>query len=409
MSDNLPAQPFDIKDAKVLIVDDTPANLDLLRDMLKPLGAQIFFATSGATALNIAKNALPDLILLDIMMPDMDGLETCRQLKATDRIDRIPVIFVTAKTEAEDLARGFEAGGIDYITKPIRQPEVHARVRAHLQIQGLIRQQRENLSALERAKKELQELNATKDKFLSSIGRTLRDSLAEISMASSALKACASDERPAQGDISRRADVVNRSAETVLGLLENILEWPRVQVGQKLDLLDMEIKDRDLGYLVESLGNLRFLSLAGTRITDAGLEYITALKDLQELHLDGTAITDDGLKQLQRLQNLEVLDLKDTVITDDGLARLKSLRNLKGLYLTRTRITDAGLVHVGTLTALRTLILWDTQITDGGLSELRSLRNLQELILWKTLVTEQGADKLRQVLPDCDVSVGMFT
>ena len=284
-----------------------------------------------------------------------------------------------------------------------------SRVSAHLQIQGLIRQQRETLSALELARKELQELNATKDKFLSSVGRTLRDSLAEISAASRALKDHAVTDRPAQSDANRQLEDVNRSAETVLGLLENILEWPRVQAGQKLDLLDMEITDRDLGYLIEALDDLRFLSLAGTKITDAGLEHIKALKDLQELHLDGTAITSHGLDLLKGLQNLEVLDLKDTTISDDGLAHLKPLRDLKGLYLTRTPVSDAGLAHVGTFTGLRTLILWDTQVTDAGLHHLRSLRDLQELILWKTRVTEQGANELRKALPGCDVSTGMFT
>jgi DNA-binding response OmpR family regulator len=174
------ASTMDTKDAKVLIVDDTPANLDLLRDMLKPLGAHIFFATSGAMALDIAKNAPPDLILLDIMMPEMDGLETCRRLKASRDLETIPIIFVTAKTEVQDLVMGFKAGGVDYITKPVKQPEVHARVNAHLRIQGIIRQQQETLSALELARKELQELNGTKDKFLSSIGRALRDALVEI-------------------------------------------------------------------------------------------------------------------------------------------------------------------------------------------------------------------------------------
>ena len=412
--DQMPGSPgvlttVNPKHAKVLIVDDTPANLDLLRDMLKPLDAQIYFATSGAMALDVAKNAQPDLILLDIMMPDMDGLETCRRLKASKDLETIPVIFVTAKTEVNDLVRGFEAGGVDYITKPVKQPEVHARVRAHLQIQGLIEQQRETLAALELARKDLQELNATKDRFLSSIGRTLRDSLAEISVASQAIKDWASTDQLALSDVNRRLKDVNSSAETVLGLLEHILEWPRVQAGQKLDLLDMEITDRDLGYLAEALGNLRYLSLAGTKVTDAGLEHTKVLKDLQELHLDGTAISDDGLSRIKGLENLEVLDLKDTKITDEGLAHLKPLRNLKGLYLTRTRIGDAGLAHVGTLTDLSTLILWDTQITDAGLAHLRSLHNLRELILWKTRVTDQAASELKKALPDCDISTGMFT
>ena len=403
-----PTNHVDFSEDKVLIVDDTPANLDLLRDMLKPLGAQIFFATSGAMALEIAGSAKPDLILMDIMMPGMDGLQTCRRLKTTSDLRAIPVIFVTAKTEVADLVRGFEAGGVDYITKPVKQPEVHARVCAHLQIQGLIRQQGEHLKALELARKELQELNATKDKFLSSMGRALMDSLREISSASRALKTDPKAQGTAAEDLASQINGLNESADKVLGLLENILEWPRVQSGQKLDMLDTEIGDRDLGYLVEALDDLRFLSLAGTGITDAGLEHVKALTGLRELHLDGTAVTDDGMELVGGLTELEVLDLKDTSITNAALARLEPLRNLQGLYLTRTRITDDGLAYLVGHTQLRTLILWGTQITDQGLEHLQSLKSLQEVILWDSRVTAQGAERLGEKLPDCDVSLDML-
>ncbi|MGB5520484.1 MAG: response regulator, partial [Gammaproteobacteria bacterium] len=102
--------------AKLLIVDDKAANLDLLREMLTPLGHQIFFATSGAKALEISTSALPDLVLLDVMMPEMDGFEACRRFKQDPALAKIPIIFVTARTDVDDLARGFAAGGVDYIT-----------------------------------------------------------------------------------------------------------------------------------------------------------------------------------------------------------------------------------------------------------------------------------------------------
>ncbi len=402
------SQSIEPKNAKVLIVDDMTANLDLLRDMLKSSGYQIFFATSGEVALKIAASTLPDIILLDVMMPGMDGFETCRRLKETQGLRNIPVIFVTAKTEVEDLVRGFNVGGVDYITKPVKQPEVHAWVQTHLQIQTLIKQQKENLAALEHAKKELQELNATKDRFLSNIGRDVRDSLAEISSASAALKASVVDSRLSGDDLDYRLEGVNKSAESVLRLLENILEWPRVQVGQKLDLFNTQITDHDLAYLIGSLDNLRFLSLAETKISDAGLVHLKALKVLQELHLDNTSVTDNGLVRLASLQTLQILDLKGTKITDAGLAHLRPLQNLRGLYLTRTGITDAGLTHLTTLGNLETLILWDTRISDTGLLQLRPLKNLRELILWNTQVTEKGADGLRRGLPDCDISTDMF-
>jgi len=384
--------------AKLLIVDDKTANLDLLREMLAPLGHQIFFATSGAKALGIAASILPDLVLLDVMMPEMDGFETCRRFKQDQALSEIPIIFVTARTDVEDLAQGFAAGAVDYVTKPVKQPEVHARVATHLRLQGLIRQQQQHLAALEKARGELQELNDTKDKFLSNLGREVSASLAQIADTSAAIPGSAGTPGvPGTG-----------TAQDLLRLLGTILEWPRLQSGQKLDLLSTQISDRELGNLLASLHDLRFLSLAETRVGDAGLVHLQSLTSLQELHLDHTDITDEGLKLLASLPNLEILDLKGTRITDAGLAEVGRLMGLKGLYLTRTGITDAGLAHLRGLSQLETLILWDTGIGDAGLEHLKPLKRLQEVILWSTQVTRQGAEALQAALPECDVSTAML-
>ncbi len=394
--------------AKLLIVDDKAANLDLLREMLAPLGYQIFFATSGAKALEIATSALPDLVLLDVMMPEMDGFETCHRFKQDAALREIPIIFVTARTDVEDLARGFAAGAVDYITKPVKQPEVHARVATHLQIQGLIAQQREHLAALERARGELEALNDAKDKFLSNLGREVSTSLAQIADTSASIRESARTPGATGTGIDQHLADVNRSAQDVLHLLETILEWPRLQTGQKLDLLSTQISDRELGNLLSSLNDLRFLSLAETRVGDAGLVHLQTLTHLQELHLDHSDITDAGLKLLTTLPNLEILDLKGTRITDAGLAEVGRLERLKGLYLTRTGITDAGLENLRNLSELETLILWDTAIGDAGLEHLKSLQHLKEVILWNTRVTQQGAEALQTALPECDVSTSMF-
>ena len=116
---------------KVLVVDDEPNNLQLLGQILQDQ-YQLSFATDGAKALDVAWKAKPDIILLDIMMPGMNGYETCRRLKADPETSKIPVIFVTAMGEMEDERRGFEVGGVDYITKPVSAPIVQARVRTHL-------------------------------------------------------------------------------------------------------------------------------------------------------------------------------------------------------------------------------------------------------------------------------------
>mgnify|MGYP001817641562 FL=1 len=393
---------------KILIVDDKAANLDLLREMLTPLGHQIFFATSGVKALEVAVSVRPDLVLLDVMMPEMDGFETCQRFKQEETLFEIPIIFVTAKTDVEDLARGFSAGGVDYITKPIKQPEVLARVTTHLRIQGLIAQQREHLAALEQARIELESLNDAKDKFLSNLGREVSTALAQIADTSTTIRESARAPDMADRGIEQHLADVNSSAQDVLHLLETILEWPRLQTGQKLDLLSTQISDQELGNLLSSLNDLRFLSLAETRVSDAGLTHLQSLTKLQELHLDHSDITDEGLKLLTTLPNLEILDLKGTRITDDGLIQVGRLTQLKGLYLTRTGITDAGLKHLRSLNNLETLILWDTAIGDAGLEHLKSLKQLREVILWSTRVTQQGAESLQTTLPECDVSTTMF-
>lgn len=122
--------------ATVLVVDDTPANLVLMNDLLENTYA-VKVAASGARALKIAHSeAKPDLILLDIMMPDMDGYEVCRQLKADPATQAVPIIFLTARTDAEDEEKGLGLGAVDYITKPISPAILLARVKTHLMVKA---------------------------------------------------------------------------------------------------------------------------------------------------------------------------------------------------------------------------------------------------------------------------------
>lgn len=115
----------------ILIVDDTEANVDLLDEVLHS-NFELSVAMNGEDALNAAQNAPPDLILLDIMMPSMDGFEVCRRLKADPKTHKIPIIFITARNETVDEAKGFTVGAVDYILKPISPPIVLARIRTHL-------------------------------------------------------------------------------------------------------------------------------------------------------------------------------------------------------------------------------------------------------------------------------------
>ncbi|ROQ29823.1 HD-GYP domain-containing protein [Gallaecimonas pentaromativorans] len=154
-----------MKEATLLLVDDVPENLHILRESLKDL-YHIKVATQGTKALALAKaEPRPDLILLDIMMPDMDGIAVCQALKADPLTHRVPVIFVTAMGEVEDEARGLSVGAVDYITKPISPAIVRARVATHLRLY----QQEKNLEALVRER--TRELEETREAIIVRLGR----------------------------------------------------------------------------------------------------------------------------------------------------------------------------------------------------------------------------------------------
>ncbi len=126
----------------VLIVDDVPDNLAMLSDSLDESGHIVLVATDGLSALERLDHVTPDLILLDAMMPGIDGFETCRRIKLNKELNHVPVVFMTGLSETEHVVRGFEVGGIDYVTKPIRPQEVVARIGAHIRTARMMSQTR---------------------------------------------------------------------------------------------------------------------------------------------------------------------------------------------------------------------------------------------------------------------------
>jgi len=141
-------EPINLEGSNVLVVDDNHVNLDVLNQILGNESYSISFATCGEQALKIATLDQPDLILLDIIMDGMDGFETCRRLKSVNATRNIPVIFVTGRTDTKYIVEGFEIGAVDYISKPVQEQEVLARVRTHLQKEALIKQRDELIDLL---------------------------------------------------------------------------------------------------------------------------------------------------------------------------------------------------------------------------------------------------------------------
>ncbi len=135
----------------VLIVDDVPENLSVLHDALEETGYAVLVATDGSSALTSARQTMPSIILLDALMPGMDGFEVCRMLKSDIATRHIPVVFMTGLSEAEHVVKAFAAGGTDYVTKPVRPTEVLARIATHMQSSRLMSQARSALDAFGRA------------------------------------------------------------------------------------------------------------------------------------------------------------------------------------------------------------------------------------------------------------------
>ena len=172
----------------IMIVDDNPANLKLLEDMLVEQGHQVRSFPLGRLALAAAKKRKPDLILLDINMPEMNGYEVCKRLKSVAELSSIPVVFLSALGETEDKVKAFQCGGADYVSKPFRFEEVHARVETHLALHALqcaLQRQNEQLEEavaartheLSIANQRLTTLDLSKSDFLSLISHEFRTPL----------------------------------------------------------------------------------------------------------------------------------------------------------------------------------------------------------------------------------------
>ncbi len=201
--------------SRILIVDDLLENLQIIAKALEPQGYDMRFAEGGAKALAMAKETAFDLILLDVMMPDMSGFEVCRELKQDPRLAKTPVIFITAKTDAESIVAGFEVGGVDYVTKPFRLEELRARVGTHI--------------ALHRRERELQQFNATKDKFISIVAHELKIPMGGIRGFVALLNE--QFERFSIADIRENIRLIKDGMEGLYNLIENLLDWSNLQVG----------------------------------------------------------------------------------------------------------------------------------------------------------------------------------
>ena len=224
-------------DYKILIVDDVVSNVLLLKILLTNEKFQVCTANNGTTCIEMARKEHPDLILLDVMMPDMNGFDTATVLKKDEGMKDIPIIFLTALNTPQDLVHGFQVGASDFLTKPFNKEELVMRVTQQISL----------VAAKRIIEKQNQELRATltnRDKMYSVIAHDLRSPMASIRMVLNLVVASASPETVGP-ELYTLLDQANRESEEVHDLLDNLLKWTKSQTGrltvvkQDLDLNDI--------------------------------------------------------------------------------------------------------------------------------------------------------------------------
>ena len=264
---------FVSEDVTLLIVDDTPANIDVLRDTLRPQGYKISVATSGEQALKISEKLLPDLILLDVMMPRMNGFEVCAHLKQNPITTNIPVIFITAKTEAEDISKGFNVGGVDYITKPIRREEVCARVKTHLKLSYSTRK-------LKEVNASLQEINEQKNRFMGMVAHDLRTPLgAMLSFLDMIIQN--EDSHLSESDLDEMHKLMYTTCQEMLLLVNDVLDISVVEKGS----LNLDLQIAELNEIIE-----KRIKINRFKADEKGMKLSTSCSGRVNAYVDGNRL-----------------------------------------------------------------------------------------------------------------------
>jgi len=255
---------------KVLVVDDSEFELQLVDFILQEKNYQTVLAGNGTDALIILETLTPDLILLDIMLPDFDGFEVCKKLKTIDKLKDIPVIFFTSLSNIDDIVKGFEAGGVDYVTKPFNTDELLVRIKTHL---DLINSKRK----IELQARELSQANALKDKMFSVISHDLRSPVSSIKLALDFIS---------KGLVKPTDELFNETIEGLVKttdeayiLLENLLGWAKSQSN----ILTVYPESLDLKSLASSIAGLLKLTSENKKISIENNipERITVFADMQ--------------------------------------------------------------------------------------------------------------------------------
>lgn len=214
--------PIEIDDSRILIVDDDEIIRKLLRRVLERSGFEIDEAASGEEALRQIEESPPDLILLDVVMDGIDGFHTCRKIKAIEKMAEVPIVFVTGRSDTGSIVEGLNAGGNDYITKPINRHEALARIRNHLKMRKLMRMQAEFIDGLKKA-------NLAKNRVIGVASHDLRNPIASIRGLSEFLL----ESGPLNPDQREIATTIQTTSDTMLNLVEELLDLSVIESGEE--------------------------------------------------------------------------------------------------------------------------------------------------------------------------------
>jgi len=331
----------------ILIVDDSPNNQRIIGAILSDKSYQIAYASSGKEALEFVNKHIPDIILLDIMMPEMDGFEVKAKLNEDAIQKEIPVIFITALEEPENKAKGFELGGRDYLVKPINKLEVLARVRSQLLIQ-------DQKSALIIANDKLRKANETRDKIFSVISHDLRTSVGNMRNVFRFMLDGMID--PVEDrDIIFDAEITSRHT---FNLLENLLYWAKSQQGNiKIHQEIVDVEDAVTDVFDQEMGSAVNKSINLTKEVEEGLQLfvdrITLNIILRNLLINAIKFTTEGgkihvvAKQIADGISISVKDDGMGMSHDDISRILRKTEAFSKKGTNHERGTGLGLVIVG--------------------------------------------------------------
>jgi signal transduction histidine kinase len=275
--------PNRLNGATILVVDDNEMNVELLANMLERSNFKALIATHGKEALRLAQIHLPETILLDINMPELSGYDVCRQLKANEATADIPVIFISALDDIDNIIKGFDVGGVDYITKPFRSREVIARVSNQL---VLYRQKRQIEELRQREHQQFEKLDGLRKQFIGSATHDLKNPLFVISGYTDMLATM--DEIEGNEAAQYFIEAIRRGVDKMNTLVADILDLLQLETEVNLEKSEVPLTD----FLIETVEDMRL------RAEEKGLEYLVYPPDEEVI------VVIDPLRMARVLENL---------------------------------------------------------------------------------------------------------